>query len=136
VKAGTSNERHLKLRLMRGRLAVCRLDAGAPIPDWVSCAGGFLSITRTRDELSIVCAEAAVCGGVKCELGWRLFEMEGPFDFDITGILLSVLQPLDAAGVSILVISTYDTDYLLVKEITVETAVRALEVAGHSVVIE
>lgn len=121
---------------MRGRLAVCRLDAGAPIPDWVSRAGGFLSITRTRDELSIVCAEAAVYGGVKCEPGWRSFEIEGPFDYDLTGILLSVLQPLDAAGVSILAISTHDTDYVLVKEATVETALRALQVAGHSVVIE
>jgi hypothetical protein len=115
------------LILLNDRLAICRLEHDAGTPDWASSANGFLSITRTAGELSIVCAESAVPPGVQCESAWCVFKIEGPLDFSLTGILASIAVPLAAAGVSIFAISTYDTDYVMVKEKDVETAVRALE---------
>jgi len=122
----------LTLLLLEGRLAVCRLAPGDEVPAWAS-DGAFTSVTRTRDELSVVCAEAAVPEGIRSEGGWRVFRMEGPLDFGMTGILASVAVPLAGAGVSIFAVSTFDTDYVLVKEGEVPRAIAALRVAGHRV---
>jgi len=108
------------------------MQPGGATPHWASNARGFLSITRTAGELSIVCAESAVPVGVQCEIGWRIFRVEGPLNFALTGILASIAGPLAEAGVSIFAISTYDTDYVMVKEKDVETAVRALESSPHA----
>ena len=102
-------------------------------PEWALSAADFLSITHAGSELSIVCAETIVPKGVQREPGWRAFKVAGPLDFALTGILASLAVPLAAAGVSIFAISTYDTDYVLVKEDNVEKAVRALQGAGHRV---
>jgi hypothetical protein len=112
---------------LNDRFAICRMPPGDATPHWASNACGFLSITRTAGELSIVCAESAVPPGVQREIGWRIFRVEGPLDFALTGILASIAVPLAEAGVSIFAISTYNTDYVMVKEKDVETAVRALE---------
>jgi hypothetical protein len=122
----------LDLTLTKERLAVCRLAPGEKLPSW-SASGAITSVTRTADELSVVCAESAVPRGVKCEMGWRIFKIEGPLDFALTGILVSVAKPLAGAGVSIFAISTFDTDYVMVKERNVEKAVRALTAAGRRV---
>jgi hypothetical protein len=123
----------LDLRLASGRFAVCRLDASAEIPGWALGGGEFTSITRTAAELSIVCAEAAVPEGTKCERGWRLLAVEGPLDFALTGILVSLARPLADARISIFAISTYDTDCLMVREQDLAKAVHTLEAAGHTV---
>jgi len=123
---------HLNLRLLKGRLSVCRLDPGERIPAW-AVRGEFTSITQTTDELSVVCTEGAAPKGTKCETGWRIFKIEGPLDFALTGILVAVARPLADAGMSIFAVSTYDTDYLMVKEQNIEKAVRALAAAGHHV---
>jgi hypothetical protein len=112
---------------------VCRLGPDAEIPQWALRGGGFVSVTRTADELSLVCAENVVPQDIRCEPGWRIFEIDGPLDFAEIGILASVVQPLAEAAVSIFTISTYDTDYVMVKEQDVEKAVRALAAAGHRV---
>jgi hypothetical protein len=113
--------------------AVCRLAADAPVPQWAS-RGSVFSITRTGDELSIVCEGKFVPSSVRCERGWRCFKLEGPFPFAMTGVLASVLEPL-AAGVSIFAMSTYDTDYVMVKEKSLAKAVKALRAAGHGVLL-
>jgi len=121
----------LALSLLAERLAVCRLEPGAPLPAW---AGGALTaFTRTPDELSVVCAEAGVPAGVQMEGGWRALKVAGPLDFGLTGILAALAGPLAAAGVSIFAISTYDTDYVLIKETALERAVAVLRAAGHPV---
>lgn len=122
----------LTLSVLPGRFAVCRLDPQAPIPAWAE-RGEFFSITSTADELSIVCAEEHAPAGATCERGWRAIKIEGPFDFDAIGILASACAPLAEAEVSILAIATYDTDYVLVKEGQLETAVTALLEKGHRV---
>ncbi|AOS44053.1 hypothetical protein Verru16b_01114 [Lacunisphaera limnophila] len=127
------NSPQLNLFLSQDKLAVVQLDAKADIPAWAQGKNGFSSISRTPQELSIVCAEDVVPQGVKVEAGWRVFKVEGPLDFSLTGILASIATPLAKAGVSIFAISTYDTDYVLVKNEKVQDAMTALRAAGHTV---
>ena len=122
----------LVLTPLNGRLAICQLDPGARFPAWTP-AGVFWSITRTSDELSIVCAEDSVPSGVICQPGWQALKVAGPLDFSLTGVLASLAVPLAEAGVSIFAISTYDTDFLLVREDQLEVAVDVLRRAGHTV---
>lgn len=124
---------HLTLHLRTGSYAVSQLAADAEIPKWAVSAQGLVSITRREGELSVVCREEAVPEGVKMQGGWRLMELEGPFEFSLTGILLSVLRPLAEAGVGIFALSTYDTDVVLVQERDVEKAIASLGAAGHRI---
>lgn len=125
------NTKSLRLSLLPGRYSVCRLAADAELPAW-ALDGAFFSVTRTADELSVLCAEERVPQGVRCEPGWRVLRLEGPFAFDLVGVLLAVLSPLAQAGVSIFALSTFDTDAVLVKESSLAQARAALEAAGHS----
>lgn len=122
----------LTLTVLPEKLAVCRLEAGEEIPAW-ALTSRYSSITRTRDELSIICEEQYVPQGVKCERDWRALRLEGPFDFNLVGVLASVLDPLAYAAISILAVGTYDTDYVLVREGHLERAVAVLLTAGHAV---
>lgn len=119
------------LTILPDALAVCRLAAD-DAPAWLP-SEGFVSVTRTAAELSVVCAEAAVPEGVRREGGWRAFVVEGPLDFGLTGILASIAAPLAEAGISIFAISTFDTDYVLVKAEKLHAAAEALEHTGHTV---
>ncbi len=122
----------LRLSVLDERLAVCRLEAGSEIPPWATGAP-FFCVTRTPDELSIVCPEERVPVGIACERGWRAFKLEGPFDFGLVGILAAVAAPLAESNVGILAIATYDTDYVLVKEEQLDPAIAALRERGHEV---
>jgi len=121
----------LQLVMLRDLYAICRLHHDAPIPAWAS-SGGFFSITRTADELSVVCPQSFVPDGVRCERDWRCLRVAGSMDFSMIGVVASLVTPLAKAGVSVFVISTFDTDYLLVKETDVERAMEALRGAGHA----
>jgi hypothetical protein len=121
----------LQFRVTPYRLTVCRLPAEAPVPAW-AYASAWHSITRTPEELSIVCEESAVEEGIRHQKGWRALMLEGPFDFGLTGILASVLQPLAVAKVPIFAVSTFDTDWVLVPEEKLEAAVQTLRAAGHT----
>jgi len=115
---------------MKDLVAVCRFDAAAPIPEW-SLGDGFWSATRTAGELSVICAEERVPVDVRCERGWRVIELQGPFGFDEVGVLLPIAESLAAAGVSILPLATFDTDYVLIKQEQLSLARSSLEQAGH-----
>ena len=116
----------LILTLQPATLAVCRLDSSSEIPAW-SVNSEFFSITKTKDELSIVCPEQKIPEGIKSEIGWRALKIEGPIDFSEIGVLSSVLSPLAEAGISIFAVSTFDTDYILVKNEKLESAVSVLQ---------
>ena len=118
-----------RFRVLPGAFAVCRLERGAPWPEWAR--GGFVSVTATDDELSVVCAADAPPANVTAERDWRVVKIVGPFAFTTVGVLASLAAPLAQAGVSLLAIATYDTDYLLVKSDTLEKAVATLAAAGH-----
>jgi len=108
---------------------VCQLAFDAPVPAWAQ-ADGFFCITRSGDELSIVCEEHRVPPGIRVERGWVALKLEGPFPFSMTGVLASFLEPLAEAKIPIFAISTFDTDYVLVKREDLERAQKALEAAG------
>jgi uncharacterized protein len=122
----------LTLILLPDRFAVCRLSAEEPVPVW-AWAGPFCSITRSAEELSIVCVQEAVPDTVTAERDWRALKALGPLDFALVGILARLTAPLAAAGISLFAISTYDTDYLLVKEERLAEAVAVLRQAGFRV---
>ncbi len=128
---GTARGPRYELSPLPDRLAVCRLPADAPLP--APSENGFFSVTRTEAEISIVCREGDEPGGAAVEPGWRALRVAGTLDFSQTGVLASFASPLAQAGVPIFVVSTYDTDYLLVQETDLDTAVTALTAAGHSV---
>jgi aminoglycoside 6'-N-acetyltransferase I len=121
----------LQLILMPGRFTVCRLGARASIPSWAT-EDDFFSITRTADELSIVCREGVVPDGVQCEQGWRCLRMAGPIPFSAVGVLASLTVPLAEAHIGVFTLSTFDTDYLLVKEEDLAAAIAALRQRGHT----
>jgi hypothetical protein len=124
--------RKFKLSVLTGRFAVCRLAPGAPIPEWAQ-RGAFVSVTRTAEELSVVCDEEYVPAEARAERGWRCFKLHGPFTFSETGVLAAITRPLAEAGISLFAVSTFDTDYVLVKVADFERALNALGKAGHAV---
>lgn len=127
-----SSETDLPLVILPDCLAVCRLPADAPFPDWAR-PGDILALVRTGDELSVVCTERFVPPDVRAERGWRALQVQGPLEFAMVGVLASIANPLARAGVSIFVLSTFDTDYILVKEAALERAVEALSQEGFLV---
>jgi hypothetical protein len=125
----------MKLFLLPRFFAVCQLDPNAPLPVWATLASSRLvSITRTHSELSIVCAQEDVPNDVRTERDWRCLMVEGPLDFSLTGVLSALLAPLADAGVSIFALSTFDTDYLLVRAAQLDLTIETLNAAGHPVV--
>lgn len=118
-------EKILTMKLLKERYGVCRLDKTELILEWAQ-NGEFFSITRTSDELSIVCIEDSIPNDIKCEKDWRILKVEGPLDFSLIGILASISTILAQKGISIFAISTYDTDYILVKNKDIDNAVESL----------
>ena len=122
----------MKLTVIEGELGVARLGAAVPVPGWAA-QGALSSVTRTAEELSIICAAHAIPDGVRAERGFRCFRVVGRLDFSLTGVLASIASPLAAANVSILAVATYDTDYVLVPGHALDRAIAALRAAGHEV---
>ena len=125
----------MRLRMLSGRFAVCRLAASDPLPSWFSLAGGDLAavVRRGSEELSLVCGSDAPPPGVVAEREWAALEIEGPMEFTLTGVLASVAAPLADAGVPVFALATYDTDVVLVPGARAGDAVAALRGAGHEV---
>ena len=121
---------NLKFRWLPGPYAIVRLAPGAQVPDWAT-KGDFTSITRTSDELSIVCPTANLPPDVHSPHRWICLKLEGPFPFSQTGVLLSFIEPLSRNAIPIFAISTYDTDYVLVQEEFSGAALDTLRKAGH-----
>lgn len=129
----------LPLAVLPDTLAVCRLSPAAPIPAWALASRPVSVVARTGDELSLVVAESALPpdGAAEPEFriegGWRAFVVRGPLPFDLVGVFASMAQPLAEAGLSIFALSTFDTDYVLVKGTDLSRAREVLLTAGHDV---
>ena len=132
AQAGRSRAR-LPLEVVTDTLAICRLPPNGPIPAWAASAGRFLTVSRTLEELSITTVQSAVPDGVRCERDYRALRVRGQLPPDLVGILLSMAEPLAQAGLSIFAISTYDTDYVLVRAKDFPSAITALRGAGHQI---
>lgn len=127
-------EKILTMKLLEGQYGVCRLDKNALFPEWAN-NGDFFSVTRTMDELSVVCPQENIPEGVKCERDWRILKIEGPLDFSLVGILAPISTILAKAGVSIFAVSTYDTDYILIKNKDIDKAMWVLCDERYEVII-
>jgi hypothetical protein len=125
--------RKLKFLVVPEQFAVIRLDPDAPVPAWAS-TGALVSITRTEDELSVVCPAISVPAGVPCKSRYSCLKVRGPLDFSETGVLASMASPLSEAGISLFALSTYETDYILVAQEELERALAALTRFGHELV--
>jgi len=122
----------LRLSLLPQTYVIARLAADAPVPAGVLEAADFVSVSRTAEELSIVCPQEVAPPAPKLDGGWRTLKLHGPFAFDEVGILAALLAPLAEAGIGIFAVSTFDTDYLLVKATDLPRAMATLRGAGHS----
>jgi len=121
------------LRVWPGRWAVCRLVPDAAVPDWATRPARLAVVARSETELSILAPDLHVPDQVLSERGFRVIEVIGPVPFAVTGLIASLSQPLAAAGISLFPVATYDTDYVLVKETALESAVEVLRAAGFTV---
>jgi hypothetical protein len=124
--------KNLTLSQLPHKYAVCRFHPDKHIPYW-ALMGDFVSLTRTPEELSIVCKEENVPDDIQAERGWRCVQVHGAFDFATAGVNASLALPLAEADISVLAIATYATEYLLIREPDVEQAIQVLEQAGHSI---
>ena len=126
----------LTLSVVAGVFSICRLPANADIPLW-PMQSEFFTVTRTGDELSIVCEERHVRQeepGLRVEPGWRALKLHGPIPSETTGVIASLTRPLAEAGISVSPIATFDTDYLFVKNESLVTAIETLRRAGFAVI--
>jgi hypothetical protein len=124
----------LTLSALPSKYAVCRLDPNGHIPYWALLGEDFVSLTRTAEELSIICLEENVPAETKAERGWRCVKVDGAFAFTVAGIHAALAVPLAEADISVLAVATYDTDHILVKEEDLERALQVLAQAGHVII--
>lgn len=122
----------IQLLSVPGLFAVCKLATRSPIPTWAT-TGDLFTVTRTADELSVVCRQEVVPEGVTCERDWCCLRVAGTMPFTLVGVLASLTMPIARAGVGVFAFSTYATDYLLVKTGELHKAVAALRADGHEV---
>ena len=127
------NSIKLTMKLLNEKYSVCRLDKDNAIPIW-ALQGNFFSITKTLDELSIVCLQKNIPNDIRCEKDWRILKVEGPLDFSLVGILASISSLMAEAQISIFALSTYDTDYILVKENNIDSAISTLIKHNYNVI--
>lgn len=130
VKERSDVGQTLKFRRLAGPYAIVRLGPDVPVSAWAT-EGEFNSITRTPEELSIVCPADNVPAEINSPHHWMCLKLQGPFPFSQTGVLLSFIEPLSSKGIPIFAISTYDTDYVLIQEEWAGAALNALKHAGH-----
>jgi hypothetical protein len=123
----------LKFRQLPGLYIIIRQDSNSPVPGWAT-KGEFVSITRTADELSIVCPADHIPEEFSAAPRWICLKLEGPFPFSQTGVLLSFIEPLSSNAIPIFAISTYDTDYILIPQEHVDRALILLREAGHELI--
>ena len=115
----------LTLSILPEKLGICHFNKNTPIPEWAENLN-FCSITRTSDELSIVCPQEKIPGGVLFEKDWRAFKLEGDLEISSVGVIASLSKPLAEAGISIFNVSTYETNYVLVEDKNLEKAKKIL----------
>lgn len=116
--------------VLEEKYCVAKLGANSMMPAFPS-GDGLYSVTRTSDEVSVVCEETLAPEGAEVERNWRALKVQGPLEFSLKGVLASLLNPLAEAGVSVFAVSTYDTDYILLPQYHLATALKTLELAGH-----
>lgn len=121
----------LILYVLKDRFGICKLGKEEGLPEWVK-KSDFISLTWTPEELSIVCEVNCIPENIKVEKPWKCLKVKGPLDFGLTGILAELSQVLAEAGIEIFAISTYNTDYIFIKEKELEHSIKVLSRAGYN----
>jgi len=121
------NNTKLALSILPDKIGICHLDKSSPIPDWAQGDSNFTSVTRTMNELSIILPQEKIPAGILAEMNWRIFKVQGPLGFSLTGIVASLAKPLAEADISIFYVDTYETSYLLVED---KNLAKAKEILG------
>lgn len=132
IMTGVENSAERSLSLLKEVYAICRLDKNTTIPEW-ALRGEFFSVSRTPDELSIVCEQDSVPPGIDYESDWRCLKIESPFEFDLTGMISSVAVSLAEEQVDMFVVATQDSDYILVRQTDLDKSVSLLMQSGYRV---
>jgi hypothetical protein len=131
---GASHRKHIPLSVLPGHHAVCRLESREQVPAWAArSTGGLSSVTRTADELSIIVADSLAPRNARCERNWRVIKVRGPIPLNLIGVVAGLSGALADASVSLFALSTYDTDYIMVKQVDLSRATRALRRAGYAI---
>ncbi|TMN20815.1 ACT domain-containing protein [Lentibacillus cibarius] len=125
----------MNLSVLHEKIAILKGSPDKNIPSWIFDNKKFISVTYTEEELSVVCLENVIPDNheMVVEKGWRCIKVDGPLDFSLTGVLTSLASPLAEASISIFAVSTYNTDYLLIKEHSLEKALEVLTKDGHNI---
>lgn len=126
------DSKKIAMKLLKEKYAVCQMGASEDFPQW-SNKGEFISVTRTAEELSIVCNQESVPHGVKAEKDWNILQVEGQLDFSLVGILAKISTILANKSISIFVISTFNTDFIMVKDKDRENAIKELSQNGYEI---
>lgn len=126
----TSVEQPVVFSVSEEKYCVAKLPPDAPIPH-ICSESSFCSVTKTSDEISVVCLESLAPVGAEVERTWRGIKVQGPLEFSLKGVLVGLLAPLAEANIAVFAVSTYNTDYLFIKQIDLPNAIQALESAGH-----
>lgn len=122
--------RKLRLQLLQGKYAISRLGVHSPVPAWAE-GDGFVTVSRSDDELSVLCRDDRVPEDIQCDRDWICLKLVGPFELHETGIALSVVEPLAEGGIGVFLVSSYDGAHLLIKDADLLHAQMLLQNAGH-----
>jgi len=126
----------VKLIVSEKRYSIYKFESGSVLPDWIY-SSDFYSITKTEYELSVVAHQTDLMSeNITCNRDWRILKIEGPLDFALTGVIANISDILKEKKISVFVISTYDTDYVLVKQDKIDMAIKSLKEKGHEISIE
>lgn len=126
----------LNLIVFEKTYSICRFENGSVLPEWVYLSD-FYSITKTKDEISVVTLQPDfIPEDIIINSDWRVIKIEGPLDFSLVGIIADLSAILKKKKISIFTVSTYDTDYVLVKQKDLDSGVAALREEGHNVILE
>lgn len=123
----------ITLQVLPQQFAVVRLGLGEGLPWWATTSTGLLVMVKTPEEVSIICEERLLPETTRAERGFRALRVAGTLDFQLTGVVASLTRPLAQGGIPVLVVSTFDTDYLLVRLAQLDAAVSALRSDGYPV---
>jgi hypothetical protein len=126
----------LNLIVLADKYSIYKFKNESALPDWIY-SSDFYSITKTKDEISVIAIQTdSLSEDIICSKNWRIFKIAGPLDFSLVGIIADISCILKEKKISIFTISTYDTDYILVKQKDLSIGIKALKDKGHNISIE
>ncbi len=125
---------YMQLKLLSTPFAVLKLSPSEPIPTWATQSNHFF-ISKTSDELSIICPEQAVPSEVEASKAWRCFRVDGDLEFEQVGVVATVSKPIADAGISLFLVSTHDRDYVFVHVDSLEKAVETYKSIGFEIIV-